>query len=242
MKKLFFSSLIAAAALVGVSSCCNGGAPKVSLNNDLDSLGYSYGVLFGTQYSNFSDTGIIVPEVSMDADNFLAGFINAFKRDSNNVKIKASDAEKFVRDYQMKLQKQREEQMQKEMAENKEKGNAFMAENAKKEGVKTLESGLQIQILNEGKGKQPKADDDVTVSYKGTLVDGTVFDQGDSVQFNLNRVVKGFSEGLQNLKEGGKAILTMPSDLAYGDRAMGHKIPAGSTLQFEVELVKINKK
>ena len=213
MKKLFFSSLIAAAALVGVSSCCNGGAPKVSLNNDLDSLGYSYGVLFGTQYSNFSDTGIIVPEVSMDADNFLAGFI-----------------------------KQREEQMQKEIAENKEKGHAFMAENAKKEGVKTLESGLQIQILNEGKGKQPKADDDVTVSYKGTLVDGTVFDQGDSVQFNLNRVVKGFSEGLQNLKEGGKAILTMPSDLAYGDRAAGHKIPAGSTLQFEVELVKINKK
>ena len=240
MKKLFFISA-AVATVLGISSCGNT-IPSAKLNNDLDSLGYSYGVLFGTQYSNFSDTGIIVPEVSMDADNFLAGFINAFKRDSNNVKIKVSDAEKFVRDYQMKLQKQREEKMQQEIAENKEKGTAFMAENAKKEGVKTLESGLQIQILNEGKGKQPKADDDVTVSYKGTLVDGTVFDQGDSVQFNLNHVVKGFSEGLQNLKEGGKAILTMPSDLAYGDRAAGHKIPAGSTLQFEVELVKVNKK
>ena len=240
MKKLFFISA-AVATVLGISSCGNT-IPSAKLNNDLDSLGYSYGVLFGTQYSNFSDTGIIVPEVSMDADNFLAGFINAFKRDSNNVKIKVSDAEKFVRDYQMKLQKQREEKMQQEIAENKEKGTAFMAENAKKEGVKTLESGLQIQVLSEGKGKQPKADDDVTVSYKGTLVDGTVFDQGDSVQFNLNRVVKGFSEGLQNLKEGGKAILTMPSDLAYGDRAAGHKIPAGSTLQFEVELVKVNKK
>lgn len=240
MKKLFFISA-AVATVLGISSCGNT-IPSAKLNNDLDSLGYSYGVLFGTQYSNFSDTGIIVPEVSMDADNFLAGFINAFKRDSNNVKIKVSDAEKFVRDYQMKLQKQREEKMQQEIAENKEKGTAFMAENAKKEGVKTLESGLQIQVLSEGKGKQPKADDDVTVSYKGTLVDGTVFDQGDSVEFNLGRVVKGFSEGLQNLKEGGKAILTMPSDLAYGDRAAGHKIPAGSTLQFEVELVKVNKK
>ena len=240
MKKLFFISA-AVATVLGISSCGNT-IPSAKLNNDLDSLGYSYGVLFGTQYSNFSDTGIIVPEVSMDADNFLAGFINAFKRDSNNVKIKVSDAEKFVRDYQMKLQKQREEKMQQEIAENKEKGTAFMAENAKKEGVKTLESGLQIQVLSEGKGKQPKADDDVMVSYKGTLVDGTVFDQGDSVEFNLGRVVKGFSEGLQNLKEGGKAILTMPSDLAYGDRAAGHKIPAGSTLQFEVELVKVNKK
>ncbi|MBP5345606.1 MAG: FKBP-type peptidyl-prolyl cis-trans isomerase [Bacteroidales bacterium] len=241
MKKLFFSSLIAAAALVGISSCCNGSAPRVSLNNDQDSLGYAYGVLFGTQYSNFSDTGIIIPDVSMDADNFLSGFISAFKRDSNNIKIKVTDADKFVRDFQMKLQKQREEKMQQEIAENKKKGEAFMAENAKKDGVKTLESGLQIEVLTEGKGKQPKADDDVTVSYKGTLVDGTVFDQGDSVQFNLNRVVKGFSEGLQNLKEGGKAILTMPSDLAYGDRAPGHTIPAGSTLQFEVELIKVGK-
>ena len=241
MKKLFFSSLIAAAALVGISSCCNGSAPRVSLNNDQDSLGYAYGVLFGTQYSNFSDTGIIIPDVSMDADNFLSGFISAFKRDSDNIKIKVTDADKFVRDFQMKIQKQREEQMQKEIAENKKKGEAFMAENAKKDGVKTLESGLQIEVLTEGKGKQPKATDDVVVNYKGTLVDGTVFDQGDSVNFNLSRVVKGFTEGISNMKEGGKAILTMPSELAYGDRAPSHTIPAGSTLQFEVELIKVGK-
>jgi len=240
MKQLLYISAIAVAALVGVSSCCNG--PKASFTNDIDSVSYAYGTMFGSQYSNFGDTGIVVPEKVMNTENFLAAFEEAFKKDSANLKMTPDEARNILNDFQMKMQREMEEKMMKAAAENKEKGEAFMAENAKKEGVQTLESGLQIQILEPGKGKNPTMDDKVTVKYKGTLIDGTVFDQNESAEFPLKGVVKGFSEGLMQLKKGGKAILTMPSSLAYGDRGAGQNIPGGSTLQFEVELLDINSK
>ncbi|MBE6332827.1 MAG: FKBP-type peptidyl-prolyl cis-trans isomerase [Bacteroidales bacterium] len=234
MKKFFISAFVAAAALVGVSSCND--VTSVSLSSDLDSVGYAYGVVFGNQYANFQDSGVVVPEVTMDLDNFIAGFVSAIRRDSNNLKISVSDADMLLRGFQEKLRKQMEEKHQKEVAENKEKGMQFMAENAKREGVVTLESGLQIETIVAGTGKQPQEGDKVVVNYKGSLVDGTVFDQNDSTSFNVNGVVKGFKEGLMNMKVGGKAIVTMPSELGYGDRGAGQNIPGGSTLQFEIEL------
>ena len=234
MKKFFFSAFVAAAALIGVSSCNN--VTNVSLSSDLDSVGYAYGVFFGNQYANFQDSGVVVPEVTMDLDNFVAGFVSAIRRDSDNLKISVADADVLLRNFQEKLRKQMDEKHKKEVAENKEKGSAFMAENAKKEGVVTLESGLQIETIVEGTGKQPKDADKVVVNYKGSLVDGTIFDQNDSVTFNVNGVVKGFKEGLLNMKVGGKAIITMPSELGYGERGAGQNIPGGSTLQFEIEL------
>lgn len=230
--------MVAVAGLVGVSSCCNS-VPNVSLDNDLDSVGYAYGVMFGNQYSNFQDSGVVVPEVTMDLDNFLAGFITAIRRDSDNLKITVEEANGYLRDFQMNLQKKMQEKKEKETAENKAKGADFMAANAQKEGVVTLESGLQMQTLVEGTGKQPQEADKVKVNYKGSLVDGTVFDQGEGVEFPLNGVVKGFKEALLNMKVGGKAIATMPSDLAYGDRGAGQNIAGGSTLQFEIELLEI---
>ena len=238
MKKFFFSAMVAVASLLGVSSCCNS-VPSVSLDNDLDSVGYAYGVVFGNQYSNFQDSGVVVPEVTMDLDNFLAGFITAIRRDSSNLKITVKEADSFLHEFSMKLQQQMQEKAMKIANENKDKGQAFMAENAKNENVKTLESGLQIQTITEGTGKQPVDGDKVVVNYKGSLIDGTVFDQNDSTTFNVNGVVKGFKEGLLNMKEGGKAIITMPSDLAYGDRGAGQNIPGGSTLQFEVTLLQV---
>ena len=234
MKKFFISAFVAAAALVGVSSCND--VTSVSLSSDLDSVGYAYGVVFGNQYANFQDSGVVVPEVTMDLDNFIAGFVSAIRRDSNNLKISVADADMLLRGFQEKLRKQMEEKHQKEVAENKEKGMQFMAENAKREGVVTLESGLQIETIVAGTGKQPQEGDKVVVNYKGSLVDGTVFDQNDSTSFNVNGVVKGFKEGLMNMKVGGKAIVTMPSELGYGDRGAGQNIPGGSTLQFEIEL------
>ncbi len=234
MKKFFISVFVAAAALVGVSSCND--VTSVSLSSDLDSVGYAYGVVFGNQYANFQDSGVVVPEVTMDLDNFIAGFVSAIRRDSNNLKISVADADMLLRGFQEKLRKQMEEKHQKEVAENKEKGMQFMAENAKREGVVTLESGLQIETIVAGTGKQPQEGDKVVVNYKGSLVDGTVFDQNDSTSFNVNGVVKGFKEGLMNMKVGGKAIVTMPSELGYGDRGAGQNIPGGSTLQFEIEL------
>lgn len=239
MKKFIFSMVAVMALAMGLSSCNS--TPKAKFNNDLDSLGYSYGILFGSQYSNFTDSGVVVPEKTMELDNFLAGFISAIKRDSANMKMTAEEAETYIRSFQQKIQAEMQAKQEEELNNNKAKGAEFMAKNATEEGVVTLESGLQIKTLVEGTGAQPKTDDKVLVNYVGTLIDGTQFDANDSIEFNLNGVVKGFSEGISNMKEGGSAILTMPSDLAYGDRAMGQNIPAGATLQFKVDLLKVVK-
>jgi FKBP-type peptidyl-prolyl cis-trans isomerase FklB len=126
---------------------------------------------------------------------------------------------------------------------NKKEGEAFLAENKKKDGVVTLPSGLQYVILAEGKGKQPKATDTVTVQYRGTLIDGTEFDssykRGQPATFALNQVIKGWTEGVQLMKEGGKIRLFVPSELAYGDRGAGAQIGPNTTLMFEVELLSV---
>jgi len=123
------------------------------------------------------------------------------------------------------------------------KGDTFLKQNAKVEGVKTLPSGLQIKVLTEGKGRQPKATDTVVVHYRGRLLTGTEFDssykRGEPATFALNRVIKGWTEGLQLLKEGGKAELYIPSTLAYGAQGAGGLIGPDETLIFEVELVAV---
>ena len=125
-----------------------------------------------------------------------------------------------------------------------EKGEKFLAENKSKEGVKTTASGLQYKITKEGTGKSPAATDRVLVHYEGKLLDGSVFDssikRGEPIAFPLNRVIPGWTEGLQLIKEGGKAILYIPSALAYGASGTpGGPIGPNETLIFEVELIKI---
>lgn len=241
MKNFIFSMIAVAALALGLTSC-NSTIPSAKFNNDLDTLGYAYGVIFGNQYSNFQDSNIVVPDEKMDLDNFLAGFITAIRRDSANLKMNAQDAENYVRTFQQKLQEQLQAKHDAEVADNKAKGADFMAKNATVEGVKTTESGLQIQTLTEGTGAQPQDGDNVLVNYKGTLIDGTQFDANDSTSFNVNGVVKGFKEGLLNMKEGGSAIITIPSELAYGDRGAGQQIPGGATLQFKIDLLKVTPK
>ncbi|MDV5168219.1 FKBP-type peptidyl-prolyl cis-trans isomerase [Photobacterium rosenbergii] len=129
-------------------------------------------------------------------------------------------------------------------AENIQAGETFLAENKEKEGVQTTASGLQYLVLQEGTGTvHPKASDKVTVHYHGTLLDGTVFDssveRGETIQFGLNQVIKGWTEGVQLMVEGEKTRFFVPAELAYGNRAIG-SIPPGSVLIFDVELFKIN--
>src|SRR5438445_6322861 len=136
------------------------------------------------------------------------------------------------------------EQKQKEAGEkNKTEGAKFLEENKKKEGVKTAASGLQYKVLKEGNGAQPKATDTVTVNYRGTLINGTEFDssykRGQPATFPVNGVIKGWTEALQLMKVGSKYQLFIPSNLAYGERAMGPDIGANSTLIFEVELQEV---
>jgi peptidylprolyl isomerase len=132
---------------------------------------------------------------------------------------------------------------QKAAALNQEKGSAFLAENAKKDGVKTTASGLQYEVLQSGSGEtHPTASSTVRVHYHGTLIDGTVFDssveRGETISFPLNRVIPGWTEGVQLMKKGDKFRFFIPSNLGYGNRSAG-KIPAGSTLIFDVELFEI---
>jgi FKBP-type peptidyl-prolyl cis-trans isomerase len=125
-----------------------------------------------------------------------------------------------------------------------EKGEEFLKENAKKDGVKTTASGLQYKVLKEGEGKSPKATDTVSVHYRGTLLDGTEFDssykRNEPTQFPLNRVIKGWTEGVQLMKEGAKYQFFIPAQLAYGERGTpGGPIGPNETLIFEIELLKV---
>jgi FKBP-type peptidyl-prolyl cis-trans isomerase FklB len=125
----------------------------------------------------------------------------------------------------------------------REKGEAFLEENGKKEGVKTLPSGLQYRVLKEGDGKHPKRADQVVVQYKGTLIDGREFDSsyknGQPAKFGVSQVIKGWTEALQLMKEGSKWILYVPSRLAYGDKGSGKLIGPHETLVFEVDLIAV---
>jgi len=127
-------------------------------------------------------------------------------------------------------------------AENQAAGEKFLAENAKKDGIITTASGLQYQVISEGTGASPSASDNVTVHYKGTTLDGKEFDssysRGAPATFPLNRVIAGWTEGLQLMKEGAKYRFYIPANLAYGERGAGRDIGPNSALIFEVELIK----
>lgn len=145
---------------------------------------------------------------------------------------------------QKDLQAKQQERVKAQGEKNKKEGEAFLAKNKTKDGVKTLSSGLQYKVLTEGKGKSPKASDTVTVQYRGTLIDGTEFDssykRGQAATFPVGGVIKGWTEALQLMKEGSKWELVIPADLAYGESGTpGGPIGPGAVLIFEVELVSI---
>jgi FKBP-type peptidyl-prolyl cis-trans isomerase FklB len=134
--------------------------------------------------------------------------------------------------------------LSKELGEkNKKAGEAFLAENKKKEGVKTLPSGLQYKVIKEGTGKTPKLEDSVLCNYRGTLIDGTEFDssykRGQPATFPVKGVIPGWTEALQLMKEGSKWELVIPSNLAYGERGAGNAIGPDATLIFEIELISV---
>lgn len=196
----------------------------------MDKLSYSWGLLMGSQLKGM---GV----VNLNPDDFCNGVKAIFEGTKPEIEI--SEAQQIINEYLQELQKKAE-------AQAREAGEAFLAENAKKEGVKVTSTGLQYIVDKEGTGAQPTAEDEVTVHYTGKLLDGTVFDssvnRGEPATFPLNRVIPGWTEGVQLMKEGSKYTFFIPSDLAYGPQGVPNAIPPHSTLIFDVELIKVNKK
>jgi FKBP-type peptidyl-prolyl cis-trans isomerase FklB len=148
--------------------------------------------------------------------------------------------------FQKEVTAKQEEQIKKIAEKNKKEGEAFLAENKKKEGVQTLTSGLEYKVIKPGSGKKPKLTDTVTTNYRGTLIDGREFDssyrRGKPASFPVNGVIPGWTEALQLMEEGAKWQLFVPASLAYGERGVGRDIEPNSTLIFEIELISIQEK
>ncbi len=154
--------------------------------------------------------------------------------------------EQEVQETMMAFQKEMMAKQAEVAKKNKTEGEAFLAENKKKEGVKTLPSGLQYKVIKAGTGKKPKPSDTVTVNYRGTLINGTEFDssykRGQPATFQVSGVIPGWTEALQLMEQGAKWQLFVPSNLAYGERGAGGQIGPNATLIFEVELISIQEK
>ena len=196
----------------------------------MDSLSYALGVLFAT---NLSSEGLR----SVDGESLKNGFEAAL---AGNSSMTPDEANAIV---QAQMTSIKEEMAMATKAE----GETFLAENGQKDGISTTASGLQYQHDLEGSGAAPDANDEVTVHYRGTLLNGEEFDssykRGEPISFPLNGVIRGWTEGLQLMKEGGKTTFYIPQDLAYGARpAPGGAIPPYAALVFEVELIKVNAK
>ncbi len=198
------------------------------LNNEIDSVSYSLGVNIGenlkTQF----------PDINLK--NFELAIKNVLDN-QKEPKISGADAQKVIQNYFQKQQAKVSESVI-------EEGKKFLTENSKKDGVVTLESGLQYEIIKSGEGAKPTINDQVTTHYHGTLLDGTVFDssveRGQPATFPVSGVIKGWTEALQLMTVGSKWKLFVPYDLAYGERGAGPKIGPYTTLIFEVELISIN--
>ena len=178
--------------------------------------------------------------VDLDLDTFEQGFRDGYK--GNKAALTEEQMQKVLTEYQKQQEEKFVSDMKTKATENTAKGTAFLAENAKKAGVKTTESGLQYKVLTAGTGKSPKATDVVEVNYEGKLIDGTVFDssyeRGEPIEFPLNQVIAGWTEGVQLMKEGGKYEFYIPAELAYGE-AGNQGIDPNSTLIFTVELLSV---
>ncbi|MDA8418876.1 MAG: FKBP-type peptidyl-prolyl cis-trans isomerase [Desulfobacteraceae bacterium] len=212
-------------------------ADKTELKTDKDKASYAIGMDMGTSLKK-NDIDVDAEVLSQAIKDVMGGKKTLMTVDEEHATLST-------------LQKGLQDKMQTKMKalgeKNKKDGEAFLAANKKKPGIKTLPSGLQYQVITEGNGKSPKATDTVTVQYKGTLLDGTEFDSsykhGQAVTFPVNGVIKGWTEALQLMKEGAKWKLFIPSELAYGETGTpGGPIGPNATLIFEVELSKVNSK
>ena len=200
----------------------------------MDKLSYALGLGIGRQLAQMGAGGIVIDDFSAAIKDVVIG---------GSLKMTNREAQAIVQDYFAR----QEEKLSAERAEKgkaaREAGEKYLAENAARDGVVVLPSGLQYKVIKEGTGRRPKATDSVKCHYEGTLVDGTVFDssrrRGEPAAFPLNGVIRGWTEGLQLMQEGAVYRFFIPYNLAYGENGAGASIPPYAALVFEVELIEV---
>lgn len=207
--------------------------------NEDQQTAYALGASFA---ENLAGSFEQLKELGIEIDNTIV--LKAIGDHLNgNGKMSAEEMTSTLQAFDQRINKLAQEKQAAETAAAKAEGENFLAENAKKDGVKVTDSGLQYKVITEGTGAKPAATDTVEVHYRGTLIDGTEFDssykRGETIQFPLNGVIKGWTEGLQLMTVGSKYELYIPSELGYGERGAGQSIPGNAALVFEVELVSI---
>ena len=208
-------------------------AEKSELATEKEKLSYSMGMDMGTYLNGIG--------AELDYDRLVEGLKTGFE--GGKAILSAEEMQAVQQNFATKMKAKQEAEMLAMQKANKDAGDAFLAKNKEKKGVTVTKSGLQYEVISKGKGNTPKATDTVSVHYKGTTIDGTVFDdsskRGEPAVFGVNQVIPGWSEVLQLMQEGDKYKVVIPSDLAYGERGVPPMIEPNSVLVFDVELVAI---
>lgn len=200
----------------------------------MDKVSYALGLGIGCQLSQMGADNLDIDDFAKAIKDILSG---------NEPAVGDAEAQTLVKDFFEKQEAKQRAAAAEKFKDTKEKGEKYLAENAKKEGVVTLPSGLQYQIIKEGNGRKPKATDKVKCHYEGMLIDGTLFDssiqRGEPATFPLNGVIAGWTEGLQLMQEGAKYRFFIPYNLGYGEHGAGASIPPFAALVFDVELIEV---
>lgn len=200
----------------------------------MNKLSYALGLGIGRQLAQMGAEDLNIDDFSQAIKDILTG---------KEPQVSDQEAQKLVTTFFEEQEAKQRAAAAEKYKDNKEKGEAWLANKAMEEGVVALPSGLLYQVLNEGSGKKPTAEDTVECHYDGRLIDGTVFDssykRGESATFPLNGVIAGWTEGVQLMSEGAKYRFFIPYQLAYGERGAGQAIPPFAALVFDVELIKV---
>lgn len=200
----------------------------------MDKVSYSLGLSIGHQLAQMGAHELNIDDFAQAIKDIIAG---------EQTKVSDTEAQTLLQDFFQKQEERQRAAAAEAGKAAKTVGEAYLAENAKKEGVVTTASGLQYKVLQEGTGKSPKATDKVRCHYEGMLIDGTLFDssiqRGEPAVFGLTQVIAGWTEGLQLMKEGAKYRFFIPYQLGYGERGAGASIPPYAALLFDVELIEV---
>lgn len=200
----------------------------------MDKLSYALGIGIGSQLAGMGAKELNIDDFAQAIKDVISG---------SKLKVDNAEAQTLVQNFFQEQEAKQQAAAAEAGKVAKAAGEAFLAENGKKDGVVTLPSGLQYQVLKEGDGKKPSATDQVVCHYEGTLIDGTVFDssyqRNQPATFGLNQVIAGWTEGVQLMQEGAKYRFFIPYNLAYGERGAGAQIPPFAALVFDVELIEV---